>query len=199
MEKLLLYIKHHLGFLWKAIEWGNGILFDRLYKQRLFRILPGVFMDFTLEPFTFRRLVISDAERLYTLIHMQNATEIEFFRPHGMDMKTIKKQFNNRAFLMMGVFDRDDLIGYFFLRFFCNRKCFVGRLIDTRYRGKGIGIVMNQIMYEIAWRMSFRCLSTISRNNKLVMHAHEKNSKMKVLKELRNDFLLVEFVNTKDE
>jgi hypothetical protein len=199
MEKLLIYIKHHLGFLWKVIEWGNSNLFYELFMPRLLRILPGVFREFTLEPLTFIRLLISDAEKLYTLIRNQKTTDIEFFRPHGMDLKTIEKQFGNRAFLMMGVFDGEDLIGYFFLRFFCNRKCFVGRLIDTKYRGSGIGNVMNSIMYEIAWRMDFRCLSTISRNNKLVMHAHEKNSRMIVLKELRNDFLLVEFIKKTGE
>ena len=53
---------------------------------------------------------------------------------------------------------------------------------------------MNKIMYETAWRMNFRCLSTISRNNIKVMRAHAKNSAMVVLKELQNDYLLVEFI-----
>ena len=53
---------------------------------------------------------------------------------------------------------------------------------------------MNFIMYETAWRMGFRCLSTISRNNIAVMRAHAKNPTMVVLKELSNDYLLVEFV-----
>jgi RimJ/RimL family protein N-acetyltransferase len=198
MEKLLIYIKHNLKFLWRVIDWGNDILFRALYMKRMRAVIPGVFREFTIEPFIFRQLLISDAGKLHSLINKQNASELEYFRPHEFDLKAIESQFSNRAFLMMGVFNEDDLIGYFFLRFFCNRTCFVGRLIDTEYRGRGIGNVMNKIMYETAWRMSFRCLSTISRNNKLVMHAHERNSKMKVLKELRNDFLLVEFVNKND-
>jgi hypothetical protein len=95
---------------------------------------------------------------------------------------------------MMGSFDGNKMTGYFFLRFFANKKCFVGRLIDKDYRGRGIGPVMNNIMYETAWRMSFHCLSTISRNNKAVMRAHAKNRTMIVLKELQNDYLLVEFI-----
>jgi hypothetical protein len=67
-------------------------------------------------------------------------------------------------------------------------------LIDQKYRGRGIGVVMNSIMYETAWRMKFRCLSTISRNNNSVMRAHSGNRNMKVLKELKNDYLLVEFI-----
>jgi len=98
---------------------------------------------------------------------------------------------------MMGAFANERLIGYFFLRFFANRKCFVGRLIDADSRGKGIGQIMNNIMYETAWRLGFRCLSTISNNNKAVIGAHAKNPAMVVLKELPNEYLLVEFVRTK--
>jgi hypothetical protein len=95
---------------------------------------------------------------------------------------------------MMGVFEKDKLVGYFFLRCFWNRKCFVGRLIDYNYRGKGIGWIMNNIMYNVAWDSGFRCLSTISRNNKAVMTAHSRNPAMIILKELQNDYMLVEFV-----
>jgi len=194
MEKLLLYIKHNLSAIWAIIEWGNSILFTMIYRTALERILPEVFKEFGHDTYTFRRLIPADSEQLYELIKEQSVADLEFFHPHAFDLKSIKKQFNVRAFLMMGVFEESSLTGYFFLRFFANRKCFVGRLIDKNHRGRGIGDVMNKIMYNIAWRMNFRCLSTISRNNKLVMHSHSKNSHIKVIKELKADYLLVEFV-----
>lgn len=194
MEKLLIFIKHHVGFLWKVIEWGNGVVFALIYRSELLRILRGVFSEYTLDSFSFIKLSPSNAKQLYELIKKQKDTDLEYFHPHGFGLKDIENQFNNRALLMMGVFDKDNLIGYFFLRFFCNRKCFVGRLIDEPYRGRGIGNVMNAIMYEVAWQLNFKCLSTISRNNRLVMHAHSRNSHIKVIKELQNDYLLVEFV-----
>lgn len=194
MEKFLIFIKHHAGFLWKVIEWGNGVMFTMIYRADLLRILPGVFREYTLDPFSFRGLSRSNAEQLFEFINNQNDTDLEYFRPHGFSLKEIEGQFNNRALLLMGVFDQNKLIGYFFLRFFCNRKCFVGRLIDGSYRGRGIGNVMNTIMYETAWRLKFKCLSTISRNNRLVMHAHSRNSHIRVIKELHDDYLLVEFI-----
>jgi hypothetical protein len=69
----------------------------------------------------------------------------------------------------------------------------VGRLIDEPYEGKGIGRVMNSIMYNAGWSSGFRVLSTISRNNHWVMKSHANNSTMVILKELDNDFLFVEF------
>ena len=195
MERLLIFIKHRLGFLWKIIEWGNGLLFSILYDRSMESVLPSVFSENSAPGFTFRRLVPSDAEALHGLIASQEASDLQYFSPHGFDLPSIHRQFKKRAFLMMGSFDGEKITGYFFLRFFASKKCFVGRLIDREYRGKGIGNEMNRIMYGTAWRMGFRCLSTMSKNNSAVMHAHARNPSMIRLKELQNDYILVEFVN----
>jgi hypothetical protein len=197
MESILIFIKHHLGFLWKVIEWGNGIIFSLLYKSRMNKVTRMTIDKFGVPPYSYRRLNQSDAEALYELINSQEASDIQYFNPHGFDLNSISSQSQKRAFLMMGAFNGEILAGYFFLRFFANKKCFVGRLIDKEYRGKGLGTVMNDIMYEISWTMQFRCLSTISRNNSAVMRAHAKNPSMIVLMELPNDYLLVEFIRKK--
>jgi RimJ/RimL family protein N-acetyltransferase len=199
MERILIFIKHNLVFIWKIIEWGNGVLFSVLYRNILENVLERVFREFTLPPYSFRMLQRQDTEALFNLIKSQKASDLEYFNPHGLEFVSISNQFDNRSFLMMGSFDGKKLVGYFFLRFFTNKKCFVGRLIDRDYRGKGIGPEMNKIMYETAWRMGFRCLSTISRKNTAVMRAHANNKTMVILKELQNDYLLVEFVNFSDK
>jgi hypothetical protein len=53
---------------------------------------------------------------------------------------------------------------------------------------------MNQILYNTAWRSGFRCLTTVSKNNALVMRSHANNPTFRILKELPNDYLYVEFV-----
>lgn len=197
MEKIFIYIKHNFKLLWLIIEWGNGLLFDLLYRKRLNNQLRSIFTEFALLPYCYRVLNQSDAQDLFSLIQRQELSDLEFFRPHGHDFHSINSQFYNRTLLMMGVFDQDDLVGYFFLRFFANKKCFVGRLIDRNYRGKGIGINMNHIMYEISCRMGFRCMSTISNKNKNVLKAHAKNPTISIVKKLPNDYLLVEFLKSK--
>ena len=194
MEKFLIFIKHRFRILWRIIEWGNGIAFSLFFKSRMQKVLPRVFAEFFMTDFVFRSLARSDAESLVDLINAQETEDLTYFSPHAFDLRSIEKQFSNPAFLMMGAFHEKELVGYFFLRFFASRKCFVGRLIDKEFRGKGLGRIMNNIMYETAWRMNFRCLSTISRNNTYVMRAHAKNQSMIVLKELKNDYMLVEFV-----
>jgi len=195
MEKILIFIKHHFAFLWIIIEKINDSLFHLFYSERLEAQFPQIFEEFGVNEMTIRKLMPDDAKNLYELINSQQNTDLKYFKPHGFDYESVQKQFAKISFLMMGVFDNEKLIGYFFLRFFANRKCFVGRLIEKKYRGRGIGDAMNKVMYNLSWRMDFRCLSTISKNNKAVIGAHKKNSNMVILKELPNDYLLVEFVN----
>ena len=165
MEKLLLFIKHRLRLFWNVIEIINDIIFLVLFKPDLEKKLPEVFTNFSQGPYHYRRLTSEDSRSLFNLINNQPPSDLKYFNPHAFDEVSIIKQMKKKSFLMMGAFNDTFLAGYFFLRFFANRKCFVGRLIDKEYRGKGIGRVMNNIMYETAWSMNFRCLSTISRNN----------------------------------
>ena len=194
MEQILLFIIHNLGFIWIIIERVNDLLFYLLYHKRLDRVSREVFKEIQHHSVIFRRISIAESASLYELIRNQPASDLTYFKPHSFELKSIVRQTRKPSFLMMGAFINDSLIGYFFLRLFVNRKCFVGRLIDKNYRGHGIGVTMNRIMYEIAWRMKFRCLSTISRNNHAVMKAHSGNRYMSVLKELKDDYWLVEFL-----
>lgn len=197
MEKFLLYIKHHCSFIWYIIEKTNDVIFYVMFGKKLETILANVFDSVIRvgDKLTIRVLQIKDASSIFTLLANQKEKDIRYFKPHKFDLKSIKSQLKKRSFLMMGVFANEQLVGYFFLRFFVNKKCFVGRLTDAEYRGQGIGKLMNKIMYQIAWDMNFRCMSTISKTNKLVMRAHKNNSAIKIIKELKNDYLLVEFIN----
>jgi len=191
--RLLHYIKRHVSFLWPPIDWLNTLLFKWLHCRKFKRIVPEVIKEYGLTGFTFRKLEYRDLSAIKLLTDSQAPGRLDYFKPHGFEEKELYKVFKNPAFLMMGAFEGRRMVGYFFLRFFWNRRCFVGRLIDQQYEGKGIGRVMNKIMYQIGWQSGFRVLSTISRNNRLVMKAHAKNDSMVVLKELYDDFLLVEF------
>lgn len=194
MEKVFLFIKHRLRVLWIIIEWGNSQIFTLIFKRRMEHVVSAVLKEYSKPTYIYRKLISSDSEDLVQLLKLQDSSDKEYFKPHGFDLESIKKQFRKSSFLMMGVFDGHRLIAYFFLRFFSNRKCFVGRIVDKEYRGKGVGRVMNRIMYETAWQMKFQCLSTISRNNALVIRAHSKNENMIIRKELQDDYLLVQFV-----
>ena len=196
MTRLLLFIKHRLPFIWRGVDWLNAVLFRLLHRDRLHREAAGCFREFALDAYRFRALTAADLDGLAGLVDRQQPERLDYFKPHGFDRKSLERVARNPSILMFGVFSGDLLVGYFFLRCFWNRKCFVGRLIDEPHERKGIGRVMNQILYNTAWRSRFRCLTTVSKHNALVMRSHANNPTFRVLKELPNDYLFVEFVQT---
>ena len=199
MTRLLIFIKHRLPFIWRGIDWLNSLLFRLLHGDRIEREAERCFREFTLQGYHFRALNANDLDQISNLLGRQTPGRLDYFKPHGFDRESLERVARNPSFLMFGVFSDQRLVGYFFLRCFWNRKCFVGRLIDEPHERKGIGRVMNQILYNTAWRSKFRCLTTVSRNNALVMRSHANNPTFKVLKELPNDYLFVEFVQPKQK
>lgn len=192
--RLLLLIKHRLPWLWTWVEWLNARLYHMLHIRRMQVEVARAFAEFTLAGFEFRPLEESDLNALHKLIEHQGADRLEYFQPHGFDHASLMRMHANPAFLMFGAFHKQQLVGYFFLRCFWNRKCFVGRLIDQPFERRGIGRVMNQIMYHIAWRSGFRCMTTVSKNNHAIMRSHERNPHAEIVRELGNDYLLIEFM-----
>jgi hypothetical protein len=199
LTRILLYIKHNLRFIWKIIEAINGSLFKLVYKKKMDNLTRKTLADHSLEDTEFRLINSDDIPALADFFIRQRNADLEYFKPHGFDRDALTSVLANDAFIMMGAFKGEKIVGYFFLRCFLNQKCFVGRIVDYKYQGTGIGRIMNDIMYNIAWGSGFRCLSTISTKNSAVMTAHSKNKTMVVLKTLDNNYLLVEFINPATE
>ena len=194
IARILLFIKHRIPWLWIGIDWLNARLYGILHQKNMAQKAERAFYQFKLAGFEFRPLVKFDLYDLKALLERQKSERLEYFRPHGFDYASLKKMHANPAFLMFGVFTGQRMIGYFFLRCFWNWKCFVGRLIDEPYEGKGVGHVMNEIMYNTAWWSGFRCFTSISRDNKWIMRAHAKNPHAKFISDLANGYQLVEFL-----
>ena len=194
ITRALLFIKHRIPWLWGVVDRVNASLYKVLHRQRMSAEAQCAFAEFRLEGFDFRSLLPGDLDALKNLLERQGEERLRFFRPHDFDRSSLGKMCRNPSFLMFGVFRGQAIVGYFFLRCFWNRKCFVGRLIDKDYERLGIGRIMNQIMYNIAWRSGFRCMTTISRANALVVRSHRSNPHARVLGPLGDGYILVEFV-----
>lgn len=195
MTRLLLLIKHRLPLIWRIVEWLNSFLFWHLHGDKVRSESEQCFLEFTLDGYDFRALCYEDLDGLVNLLERQDVTRLEHFKPHGFDHKSLERVYQTPTFLMFGVIKDSDLIAYFFLRCFWNRRSFVGRLIDEPFERQGIGRVMNEILYNTSWRSGFRCHTTISKDNSLVMRSHAKNPHVRILGQLPNDYLFIEFVN----
>jgi len=194
MIRFLLYIKHRFPFLWRWIEYWNGLVFKFRFRRSMLSEAEKAIASENLPGFRFEILDLASSKLLADLLREQPPERLTHFKPHGFDLKSIERQTLNPAFLMFGVFSNETLVGYFFLRCFANRRCFVGRMIDHQHDRLGIGRAMNRIMYYTAWNSGFRVFTTVSKNNDLVIRSHSRNPSAKVLKELPNNYLLIEFL-----
>jgi len=194
LVKLLLYIKHNLKLIWYFIEWLNGVIFGWLYGKKVHKSAQQKLDEVYHPHYDYRMVHKKDLPYLENLLNSQDQDQYRFFKPHKPDNKTLQKLYKNPSFLMMGAFDKqsNQMVGYFFLRFFLNKRGFIGRMVDQHHQRQGIASRMSEVMYETLWQNGFRCLSTISKHNQSILKLHEQEGRLRVLKELPNEYLFVE-------
>lgn len=195
--RFLYRIKAYHPKIWFVVEIINSRFFGIFYYKQLVTALQFRMSELSSSVCTFRMLALNDVSALQELVNSLEPELQTYFEPHCFCEKALTRQMTNKAFFMLGAFQGKQLIGYFFIRAGVNKKCFVGRLVHKGFRGKGIGRMMNRIMYEAAWETGFHIFATLSLNNKLVMQSHKNNPGMRILKELPDDYRLVEFVQWK--
>lgn len=173
----------------------NGEIFRFTYFKHLDATLQNQLKLQSKQSFQFRILMEPDLYHLSILLNSLEDNQKIFFEAHAYHLRALRQKLYNPSFFMMGVFDvKNVMVGYFLLRCFINKQCFVGRMVHEEFRGKGIGRMMNRVMYEAAWEAGFRVFATLSPKNKLVMQSHKKNPYIKTLKDLPENYKLVEFV-----
>ena len=197
MLRFLIFIKHHCKFLWNLAEYGNGILVGWFYGRRIVSVVSRVLTETSSVNQEYRLLRLEDVSEVCTLFLRQPENSYLYFNPHAFDEKTIRRLLKNPSFLMMGVFDGNKLIGYFFLRFFMNRHSFTGYLVDYNYQGQGIARKMGRAMFRIAWTNHFRTFATVSRNNSRALAAYRAINDFKVVKELPDNYIYIEYLKDK--
>jgi GNAT superfamily N-acetyltransferase len=198
--RLAIWIKAKLPFIWSILEFANGLAFKVFFANKFKKSIDSE-LDLSKNGnnYIFRRLFLNDLEALSKLCLNIEEDQKQYFEPHNFDKGTLVRLNKNPSFLMFGLFHKDELAGYFFLRCFVNKKCFLGRYLHPDYRNKGLGKLMNKVLYHSAWRAGFRVFATFSQDNKLVVNAHQKNSYVKHIADLKDNYILVEFVNPGDQ
>lgn len=86
------------------------------------------------------------------------------------------------------------IVGYMFMRCFFNGKCFRGKMVDYRWRGKGIAILLGELSTDIATLLRLRLFGTISKDNVSSMRSSQASNEIKVIEELPNDYLYIEYL-----
>lgn len=194
LYELAHFIKDKCSFLWNAVEWTNASLFALKYRGKLnniSQILEGVSNN----ALTIRMTVDSDAKKLELFFAAQPESAFEFFEPHGFDEKSVLKVLKNKAFMTFIVTVEDEIVGYFFLRAFVNGKCFRGKIVDYRWRNKGIAKQMGNVTNDIAKHLGLRIFASISPDNYASMASSKAVNDVKIVKTLENGYYYIEYTS----
>lgn len=185
-------LKNSFPWLWDVIEYLNGLFIKMAYGRRLHKSVDASLNQQS--DYQYRRLNLNDADKLVQFICEQPDGYDIYFKPHRFDLKTFKRVLSCGTYVLIGAFDGERLIGYCFIRFFANKSAFRGKIVDIKYQGRGIAKQMGQIMTQIASDLDFRVYATISKSNVASLQSAKAGSKIKVIKELPDDYLYIEIL-----
>lgn len=196
LYKLAHILRDRFGFLWSIVEWCNAFAFALTHGNAL-RKIPGILEECSGQ-FTLRVAAPSDAPPLAAFFAEQPEEAFRFFKPHAFDEKTLSKIIRNRAFLTFLVLDDEKIVGYFFLRCFVNGKSFRGKIVDYRYRGKGIAKLQGLAATKVASALKMRVFGTISPENYASLASSKAVNEVRIVETLDNGYYYIEYLPKKD-
>lgn len=191
-----IHLKKRFPFLWRFIEDINGYLVKWLYSDNIQQQAQLILEDYKNEPVEYRLINRDELDDLHCLLSGQDSEQLKYFNPHSFDKSTLQRLYDNSSFLMMGVYDNKHLIGYFFLRCFVNKTCFVGKLVDRAYQGRGIAKRMGKIAQNIAWSSGFRVFGTSSKHNIKSLNSSKATNDFKLIRELADNYIYYEYLQS---
>lgn len=190
------FIKDRLPFVWNVIEYINEKLFLLRYGsqfQNISRCLEKYQGEYQI-----KEASLDEVLPMVTFFEEQPQESYKYFQPHGFDEKSIKRIINRKSQIMILANKENQIVGYMFLRCFFNGKCFRGKVVDYRWRGKGIAVLLGEVSTDIASALKLRMFGTISRNNVSSLHSSQASNEIKILEELPDNYLYIEYLPKKE-
>ena len=171
------FLRDKMPRLWDLVDAFNSVLFTIRYGRRLRSIIvKGLPSKFKIVPI--RGI---PTEQLVEFFARQPEEAYRFFKPHGLDVKSIKKLQRNKAFLAYVLLDGHQISGYCFNRSF--------------FHGKGFRTMMNKILNEVGFGIGLRLFETVNKDNIASYRSAMSASNVRILKELEDKDLYLEILN----
>lgn len=192
LYKIAHILRDRFGFLWNLVEWGNALVFALTHRAALKKI-PAILQECS-GMYTLRLAELTDAAALATFFTEQPEDAFTFFRPHAFDEGVLKRIIRNKAFLTFLVLDKEKIVGYFFLRCFVNGKSFRGRIVDYRWRNRGIAKLMGITMNKLIVLLHVRLFGSISPDNYASLASTRAVNDIHIIKILDNGYYYIEYL-----
>lgn len=202
LYKIAHFLRDQMPWLWDLVDIVNSFLFRIRYGDKL-DLMENVicskdyFKCKSSDNFYVVPIRSVNSDDLVEFFACQPTEAYRFFKPHGFDLKSIKKLQNNYAFLGYVLKDvtNDKIVGYCFNRSFFHGKGFRGRMVDVNYRGKGLGTTMNRLLNKVGFGIGLRLFETVSKENVASYRSAISASSFRVIEELPHNELYLEIIN----
>ena len=192
ITKTLLYIKQKLPIIWIIIYNINNLLIKVLHNKKINTIKNDLTHPKLIDPSTYYQLLTIDhIKDLSVFLNSLDNNDLIYFSPHSFKNKPLKKILNSYSFIPIGLYYKKSLIGYFFLRLFVNKRCFLGNIIHPNFQRKGYGKATSQIFKKLATKLDFSLFATIHKDNQSSLKCHSPIVK---IKNLANNYSLYQIV-----
>ena len=189
------FLRDKMPWLWDVVDTINSWLFSLRYGRRLKDIESKVMEKYASETgYEICRMRDVGASQLADFFAVQPEEAYKYFKPHGFDVKSIRKLQRNKSFLAYLVMDEGRIVGYCFNRSFFHGRGFRGRMVDMDYRGKGLGTTMNRLLNDVGFGIGLRLFETVSKDNVASYRSAMSASNVKVVKEMEENELFLEIV-----
>ena len=201
MEKLAYLIKNRFPVLFRLIALVAERVTSWRYSRRAELALQNAAVEGTVKGKTavMHPLSEADADLLHEFLNSVPEDHLRYFRPHGFDRATLADVLASKAYLNYGLFVKGELIGYALLKITPTGSAFIGLLVQPEFLGLGLGTFITRFLYWQAAVAGLRARSTISRHNTASLRSHQAVAEYRVVAELPNDYLLIEFPVGKPE
>lgn len=190
LYKIAHLLQDKLPCIWNMVEWANSTLFVLRYGRKL-KCIKSILEEHS-NVYILRQALLSDSDNIVRFFQEQPNDSYKYFRPHDFDLITIKRLIKRKSYLFFIVLDNEKVIGYYFLRCFFIGKCYLGKLLDKDYQGKGIGKTMCLSSMEVASHIGLHMYETISKDNLASLYSSQRVLDIQIIEEMDNNYLYVE-------
>ena len=190
------FLRDKLPFIWDLIDVFNSCLFSLRYGQKLKSVEETVLQRYAqASGMEVVRLRDVPTDKMANFFAAQPEDAYTFFKPHGFDVKSLKKLQRNRSFLAYVLMENGQVSAYCFLRSFFMGKGFRGRMVGMDFRGRGLGTLMNKMMNDVGFGIGLRLFETVSKDNVASYRSALSASNVRIVEELEHNELYLEIID----
>ncbi len=189
------FLRDKLPFIWDLIDVLNSVLFSIRYGRKLKSVEGEVLRQYAQKSgMEVVRLRDVPTDKMANFFAAQPEDAYTFFKPHGFDVKSLKKLQRNRSFLAYVLMENGQVSAYCFVRSFFMGKGFRGRMVGMDFRGRGLGTLMNKMMNDVGFGIGIRLFETVSKDNVASYRSALSASNVRIVEELEHNELYLEIL-----